>query len=354
VCEAVENKGDRTGLKGTRADDWPVAGSGLSRRAVHRLTENGYKTIGQVRAAGEASLQSIPGLGAATRAEISAFLNACRSMERNIPALSTASDLLEHILPTRPLCVLRLRYGLDMREPVTGPACRTLQQIAGRLGQTRERVRQVEDEGFNILRSCMAQVRLDPLEAVYRHVLAACGGAAGNDTIWSLRTDPRFCGTNPNALLYLLCDAGYGLAYGPGYFTTASRETVLAVEHTAIACLSRTPKPETLETLQVSLAEALGDACPDGSVITCILENHSRFAATHDGRYTLREDGHAALIEEVMQNRMLPLHYRAITQAVNRHMQPGSRQGAGRILNTLRKNARFRRVSSGFYTLTKP
>jgi RNA polymerase primary sigma factor len=62
--------------------------------------------------------------------------------------LSQVLDLLDQMDP-REAKVLRLRFGLEGEEPMT------LKDIGGRLGLTRERVRQIEREALSKLRERM-------------------------------------------------------------------------------------------------------------------------------------------------------------------------------------------------------
>jgi RNA polymerase primary sigma factor len=58
-------------------------------------------------------------------------------------------QLVDRLAP-RDASVIRLRFGLDGGEPMT------LKEIGGRLGLTRERVRQIERQALAQLAECLA------------------------------------------------------------------------------------------------------------------------------------------------------------------------------------------------------
>ncbi|MEI6085001.1 MAG: sigma factor-like helix-turn-helix DNA-binding protein [Verrucomicrobiota bacterium] len=136
-------------------DAWPVPTSGLAARPVTCLTRAGIATIGELRHFTDARLLDIPAFGGRSLQNIRWFFDWTNRLETGAELLPDLPAWLREFLTPRQLNVIEQRFGLT--DPLFRPWLKptTLREIGA--GISRERVRQIEEEGLARLRTELAR-----------------------------------------------------------------------------------------------------------------------------------------------------------------------------------------------------
>lgn len=141
-------------MKRAQIDAWPVATSGLAARPVTCLTRAGITTVGELRHYSDAQLLGLPSFGGQSLQNIRWFFGWTERVETGarLPDLPT---WLQEFLTPRQRSVIEQRFGLT--DPLFRPWLKrpTLHEIGA--GLSRERIRQIEQEGLARLRTELAR-----------------------------------------------------------------------------------------------------------------------------------------------------------------------------------------------------
>jgi len=140
-------------------DAWSVATSGLASRPVTCLTRSGIATIGDLRQCTDARLLDLPAFGGESLQNVRWFFGWTNRLETGGELLPDLPAWLREFLTPRQLNVIEQRFGLT--DPLFRPWLKraTLREIGGERtgGISRERVRQIEEEGIARLRTELAR-----------------------------------------------------------------------------------------------------------------------------------------------------------------------------------------------------
>jgi hypothetical protein len=140
-------------------DAWPLAESGLGARPVTCLTRAGVATIGELRGWTNGRLLELPAFGPESLADVQWFFAWTDRLEAGTAELPDWPAWLAEFLTPLQRDVIEQRFGLT--DPLFRPwlkrdSLRTIgRQMRG--GITRERVRQIEEEGLARLRCRLAR-----------------------------------------------------------------------------------------------------------------------------------------------------------------------------------------------------
>ena len=140
-------------------DTWPITTAGLSSRPATCLTRAGVATVGELRAWTDARLLELPAFGVGSLRDVHWFFGWTQRLEDGQAALPDLQAWLAEFLTPLQRAVIEQRFGLT--DPLFRPWLkRDSLRIIGRQlrgGITRERVRQIEEEGLARLRSRLAR-----------------------------------------------------------------------------------------------------------------------------------------------------------------------------------------------------
>ncbi|MBN1270360.1 MAG: hypothetical protein JXB04_12285 [Kiritimatiellae bacterium] len=335
-------------------DQWMVAESGLPIRVSNGMRSAGILRIGELRAWTDADILRQRSLGRISLGHIHSFFNLCERIEKGQQAFESIRDVLDIFLDADEFSVIASRYGFERESLRVSRKCMTLQEIGSRDGKTRERIRQIEATARKKLSSRLGSVCLQPFHDYFHGILDSLGRSAPCAQIAPLTDRAVTAGFSPCAVLLLLCDLDpTRLTFHNQFFTTLPPAQLQGLEKQALVALSQRGEPTALAEVLGSLGGAAPALAPTVAqrTVTAILEHHPLVAATVDQRYFLYSRGMAAFLAEVMKQIPLPAHFRAITQAVNDRLLPGSRKGAGYVLDALNGHPLCVRSERGVYAL---
>jgi len=335
-------------------DRWPVEDSGLPARVVNSTRAAGMTKLGDVRQSSQAQLLAIRSLGRISLAHINEFFRLCDRIEQGLQRFDSIRDVFAILLDEVEFQVLAARYGLTLETPKASRNCVTLQEIGNAQRRTRERVRQIEDNAKQRLRSRLASVCLEPFYEYLGRYIDRQGQVLAPDETTPLREDRVVSGYNTAGLLLLLYDLdGRSHTFFSGFFSTLPEGVLEAIRAALMRALESKSSASSLDELVADIAPAWRDrpVREPRRMVELLLLHAQEVAATVDGRYFLHRRGIHRFLEELLQEVPRPAHYRMLTQAFNERVRSGSRKGAGYILERLSEGDRFRRVERGIYDL---
>lgn len=335
-------------------DQWTLAESGLPVRVCNSMRAAGVLRVGELRRWSDAEILRLRSLGHISLGHIHDFFALCHRIEKGEQAFENIKEVLDIFLDEDEFAVISSRYGFQRESLRVSRKCMTLEEIGRQADKTRERIRQIEATAKHKLSSRLGSVCLQPFYDYFRSILESLGQTAPSAQITPLADRMITAGYNPGGVLLLLCDlAPTRLTFYNQFFSLLPGPKLQDLERQALAALERWTAPVPLE----DVLQALSRDTPAGfseslrKTVMVLLEHHARVAATVDRRYFLYDRGMPAFLEEVMRGLSLPAHFRAITQAVNDRLLPGSRKGAGYILEALNAHPGCSRSDRGLYTL---
>ncbi len=335
-------------------DKWLVLHSGLSPRVIHCLSEAGVETIGELQEWTDERLLRLRHFGVTSLKNVHWFrrwTTRAASAEFLFPHFRA---LLQEFLNKSETFVLEQRYGLT--DPLFRPQMRrrTLQEIANQLGgMTRERVRQIEEQGLLQLRSSLCRQLSQPFVRQLAGRLQSKGGVVLSAELGDWATDPLLGGCQPWGLLLLLTEVTDGIRLRHDYFTCLPADLITRIEERVFEFLRQSSGLVSFARIKESVTSTLSDIdLPWDRVLTVILNQHPEISATSDGHYFLRDVGGPIILQEILRVQPQPLHFYDLTRIYNERVQANSRVGSGQILRQLTQMPAVRRVFRGVYELS--
>ena len=334
-------------------DTWPLDESGLLVRATRAAHEAGLQTVGQLRGCSDEKLLSLWSFGRITLTEVHAFFRFCDRLEQGRQTFRDLREVLELFLQADQRDILFTRFQLIAAASATPWRRISLQAIGSIRKLTRERVRQIEAKALASLQSRAAQLCLEPFYVFITTWLDRHEKVADPVQFQNLRTEPLLGGLHPAGVLALLVElAPARLLYRHGRFFSLSEQELQRLEQAVLAILNRKAKPLAAAQLlaEVRRQKAVGLPAGIGLNFLCTwLDHHPATGATADGRYFSLATGAPAFVAEVARGLRRPFHYRRLLEVVNSRLKPGSRRGAGTILEWLGTGSGFTRIGRGLY-----
>ncbi|NQU11342.1 hypothetical protein HQ590_11155 [bacterium] len=327
--------------------------SGLSPRVVHCLAAAGVETIGDLRTWSDDQLLRLRHFGVVSLENIKWFFRWAKRIEAQDLRLPHLKAAMGEFLNKQEVFVLQQRYGLT--DPLFRPGMRrpTLQEIANTLGgMTRERIRQVEEEGLRNLRSRLCRELTASFERQWVSRIEQRGGVVTSTEVSEWAADPQLGGYQPWGMLLLFSELGQSIHLHFDYFSTLTPKALGVLESAVLELLGQAPAPVDFAAIQQRLAPLATDPHRQLTrLLTVMLDHHPNIAGTLDGCYLLPPKGTEQVVLDIFRSELKPLHFHEVTRLYNNRMQPHSRKGTGYILRVLNLTARAQRVSRAVYEL---
>jgi len=255
------------------------------------------------------------------------------------------SDYLKNLSP-RTANVIERRFGLK-----TGKR-ETLEAIGQSHGITRERVRQIEKEGFNKI-----SPKIKENKAVFDHfnkTIASFGNIKKEDALLNILGENKY----QNQVFFLLSN-------GPGFnriletenlhtFWTIDKNSIDSAKKTINSIINRLKKKK--ETL--SLKELAQETNLNEKVLFSYIETSKQIQKNPEGKYGLRNwleinpKGVKDKAYLVLKKQEKPLHFRDIASSIDNLPFPKEKKiHTATVHNELIKDQRFVLVGRGLYGL---
>ncbi len=334
-------------------DGWKVADSGLPIRVVNSTASANIHKISDLRKWNDARLLELRGMGRISLGHIHDFFRITGQLEHGKLDFQNVMEMLPLFLDHDELKVVTSRYGLALETPDVFRHSATLQDIGTAEHKTRERIRQIQETALHKLRSNLARCCLDPVTHYFSAFLDRMGHVASCEDVFALHQEPVMAGRNPCGLLMLLSELRpQEISCHNRFFSTLPCSTLEKVERFCLAFLEGKNQPVSQDDLSTS-AKSVSDFRTLDSlprIISVLLDHCPEVAATVDNRYFLYTRGGQKFLLEIMNEQVKrPVHYRAVTHALNERLKPRSRKGSGFVLDLLNTNAQCTRVDRGIY-----
>lgn len=332
-------------------DGWAVREAGLPTRVINSVEAAGVSNVGELRGWSDASLLRLRSLGRISLDQIHHFYRLCENIERGGQVFADVGEVFALLLDDPQRSVLTARFGLDRQDLVPSGNRVTLQDIGNQTQRTRERVRQVEENGKIRLSSRIAALCLQPFLDHVREFVRRHEDAVASDTLGELWGDPAFGGLNPCGVTTLFSDLyPERILLHHGFFSVLSPGVMRQAEQQAMEALQAAPEPLPIAALAANAAEAGGPERRESTIGT-VMDHCPEVGSTRSGTYFLFTTSVVPLVRDILSGLPPPAHYRAVTRAYNERVKPRSRKGAGFILDVLNRDPRCTRVDRGLYRL---
>jgi len=337
----------------TTVDQWPVENAGLSPRVVHCLNHAGVKTVGELRNWSDDRLLRLRHFGATSLQNVRWFFRLSKQVEARATNFTHFHKLMAEFLNKQELFVLEQRFGLT--DPLFRPHMRrrTLQVVANMLGgMTRERVRQVEEEGLLTLRAHLCRELTMPFETHWVNRIQERGGVITNAELSEWVTDPQFGGYQPWGALLMLSEVTPSIHFHFNYFSSIAPKALGRIEERIFAVLQREHNLVPFDQIKEAVSPVIEQ--PNGHfmrVLTVVLNHHPDISGTNDGRYFLPAIGTSQIVRDILQKEPRSLHFREVAELYNQRLLPSSHRRSGYILRTLNLMADVQRVTRAVYEL---
>jgi hypothetical protein len=338
----------------TAIDQWLISDSGLPARVVNSANSAGIRTIGELRNWSDVDLLALKSLGKISLGHIHFFFRICRQIEEGRQRFQNIQEVLDIFLDTAERTVLSARYGLHLPLLKASRNCVTLQEIGTAHQKTRERIRQVEETAKARLRSRLAAVCLRPFYEYFTAFIEQHHRAVSVENLAPLKTDGLLVGLNPAGVLLLLFDLDNRFfCFHRGFFSSLPASALEQLERWLLQHLDKQTEPLALAAIPVDQVDlGLSDFREDKPVISGVLLDHCpEVAATTAQHYFLFSRGIQSFLLELIKTLNRPVHYREVTRVFNERVKPGSRKGAGFILDALNNHPACIRTDRGIYDL---
>jgi len=367
-------------------DTTPLSALGLSRRSFNALRRDGIVTVGQLIAMSREQIMMVYGIGKKALAEIESRLTAYLSNSSPATDLtvaqeplppSTVSPELHNRMPVAPIerrtlaeqveqllaalsdhqrQVIRWRYGLD------GEVL-TLEEVGKRLGVSRERVRQIQQQALRALRGPHLRFVVRPLVMLLTGLLDQAGGLMNGSQIEvalsrklaigdiDLIGAVRLISSLTNAVEWMSrLDACALTRFPLGMVRVINRELVAVLEAAYV--------PTLVEDLLVAFKNTRVYEChhaelEDAFILAC-LRAHPQIEIDEDGLCSLEKWNRHRLQKIVLALKQIgePAHYSVIAERANA-MLPVEQRGTPRNIHAElgRRTDLFVRVGHGIFGL---
>ena len=193
-----------------------------SARAWYCLERTEIRTIGDLRHWSESRLIGLEHFGVTSLDNVRWFFHWAEKLETNAGSKLNVRSFLKEFLNRSELRVMEQRFGLT--DPLFRPQMkrRTLAEIAGEVrgGLTRERVRQIEEAGFNALRARLPVAVIQTLQAYWESQVRKSGCILTSAELGQYVGDTTLGGYQPWGALLLLSEVLGRLTFRHDYFTT--------------------------------------------------------------------------------------------------------------------------------------
>lgn len=338
----------------TEIDQWPVAEAGLPTRIVNSVQAAGARRIGELRTWTDPQFMHLRSFGKVSLDQIHYFFKLCSRIEKGNQQFNAVTEVLDIFLDGNQQKVISQRYGFAETGRIASRSWVTLQEIGNVDGKTRERVRQIEENGKNKLRSRMAFVCLQPFYHYIETFIRNRAGAVSCEELGDLPREGAMGGCNPCSIALLLSDLNSDhIGFHNDFFTTLPLADVLLIEQQVLDLLRASEQPMHIDALiqQVNPPPAAPPTEAFRRTATVIMDHHPEVGASVDGRYFLYTTSVLPFLHEILAGLEQPAHYRAVTSTFNTRVKARSRKGAGYILETLGRSPRCLRVDRGLYAL---
>ncbi|MCS7049738.1 MAG: hypothetical protein NZ483_10665 [Verrucomicrobiae bacterium] len=334
-------------------DNWPVEKAGFNVRVVHCLTAAGVKTVGDLRSWSDDQLLRLRNFGAASLQNVRWFFRLSRHVEARTAPFPHIKAIFHEFLNRQEIYVLEQRYAL--KDPLfrLGMRRKTLQEIADLMGGvTRERVRQIEEEGLETLRSHLCRRLTEPVELHWVQQIQARGGVVTSAELADWVGDPKLGGYQPWGVLMLMSQVTEAFHVHFDYVSTLTPKALGMIEERVFAVLREAKDLVHFDRIKEAVAPLVSD--PNGQlvrVLTVVLNHHPDLCATTDGRYFLPEHGTPIILRDLMRAAGQPVHYRDLAADYNDRMLPASQRRPGYILRVLGGMPDVQRIGRALYEL---
>ena len=247
--------------------------------------------------------------------------------------------------------VIRWRYGLDGERL-------TLEETGRRLGVTRERARQIQNQAFPILEKPTCRAVIRPVRALLKYSLEQAGGLLNEAQVEAaLRSALTIGPVNPVGVAHLLFQLDDEVqwirqtrAWG---LRTHPLDQVGGIQQRLVRILEKEHAPLPTEELMARFKAGHPDAGEDAFILAC-LRVHPEIAVDQGGYCGLRRWERSYIDEIVLALRNIgePVHYTVIADGANALLTPETRTSAHNIHAILgRRTDLFVRVGHGIFGL---
>jgi Bacterial RNA polymerase, alpha chain C terminal domain/Sigma-70, region 4 len=332
-------------------DHWPVDNAGFNPRVVHCLNQAGVKTVGDLREWSDDQLLHLRHFGTASLENVRWFFRLSKHAAVRAPHFDHVRSLMAEFLNKQEIFVLEQRFALN--DPLFRPHMRrkTLQEIAEMMGgMTRERVRQIEEEGINTLRSHLCRELTMPLELRWVDQIQQRGGVITSAELGEWVSDAKLGSYQPWGTFYLFSQVTDSVHFHFDYFSTITPKALGRIEARIFEVLQQANDLVHFDQIKQAVTGLIDD--PQNHlvrVLTVVLNHHPDICGTADGRYFQPLVGTPLVVRDVFETAAKPLHFRDLTELYNERMLPTSQRRTGFILRTLNLMPDIQRVSRAVY-----
>lgn len=335
-------------------DNWPVEGAGFNVRVTNALRRAGVQTVGEVRTCEPLRLLSLRSFGVRSLENVRWFFQLTGQLQQGQKPITSFQQWLHDFLNPQERAVLEQRFGL--KDPLFRPAMRqpTLDEIGKAMGGlTRERVRQIEEDGLRELRSRLSLAAIKPVTAHWMESVSLGGGAitAGGLKKWS--QDPCLGRYLVWGCWLLYSQVDDRLLYRHGvFYTGVTGDQLEALEGEALNLLMERTEPLTPARMLALLDPLrLNGWKPGINQLTLFLQNHPQISGLKDGRYLAGLAGVSQVLAGILRAHGAPLHHSDLQRRYNALMDEASKKNTHYLVHCLGHSPVFRRVGNGIYNV---
>jgi len=334
-------------------EKWKVEQAGLPPRVVNCARKKGIRSFGALHKRSDEELLSIRALGRSSVSVIRDFTQRAHCLAAGELAFDDVADVFMEFLRPFEWEVLSDRYGLQRTEAEAYRNFYKLQEIANRRSLTRERVRQVEENALEVLRSRMVSASLQPFVDFVVDEIKRRGGIVAFSDLSNLNPSELTKVLNPCPLALLFCDLAPDRLHEDGAcISVLDGEVLKNLRQELLDALTRKTAPCNTQELAAEMHERLPfSRGVSVDAIRRMLETDPRVLTLANHTYLCSKESLAHVVARVMRRLSSPAHFREIARVTNQRLMPESRRGAGFYLRLLNSSPQFSKENFGFYRL---